>query len=120
MSDVVLLIEDDFDLLWMINKLLSLHNYEVLTAVTGTQGLDLFSRHAQQICAVVLDLTLPDMDGEQLLKELKKPFPDLPVIITSGLEDLGQKKRLSKIGASAYLTKPFDLNRLVEVLKQVS
>ncbi len=116
----VLIIEDDFDLVWMINKLLEIQGYEVLTAVTASQGIDFFCRYAFQIKAVVLDLTLPDARGEDIVFEIFKVFPEMPVIITTGFEDRKQKTKLLHRGVAAYLVKPYDLSKLVRILTELN
>lgn len=116
----VLIIEDDFDLLWMIKKTLSLSGFEVLTAVTAQQGIEAFSRYIFDVQAIVLDLTLPDMDGETIMSEIFKVMPKIPVIITTGSEDRAQQRKLEKMGAYAYLIKPFDLTRLIQILTKIS
>ncbi len=116
----ILIIEDDFDLVWMINKLLEIQGYEVLTAVTASQGIDFFSRYAFQIKAVVVDLTLPDARGEDVVAEIFKVFPKMPVIITSGFEDRTQRTKLIDRGVAAYLVKPYDLNNLVKILTELN
>ncbi|RMG62034.1 MAG: response regulator [Calditrichaeota bacterium] len=118
MASKILIIEDDFDLVWMIRKLLDVKGYEVLTAVTAEQGIDQFSRHIFDIQLVLLDLTLPDMEGETVLQEIFKVRPEIPVIITTGSEDRSQQRRLEASGIYAYLVKPFDLTRLVELIEQ--
>ncbi|RMF60267.1 MAG: response regulator [Calditrichaeota bacterium] len=115
-SKIVLVIEDDFDLLWLISKLLHFHGYKVLTAVTASQGLDFFSRNAFKLNAVILDLTLPDASGEELAEEILKVFPEMPIIITTGEDDIAQKNALLNKGVKAYLVKPFDLNSLITIL----
>jgi len=100
---LILIVEDDFDLLWMIQKLLTLSGFQCLTA--------------EEIGAVVLDLSLPDQSGELLAKEFLELSPDLPIIVTTGFEDREQRRILEKMGIFAYLIKPFDLTQLVDTLK---
>src|SRR4030042_2178955 len=110
----ILVIEDDYDLLFMIKKLLEIKGFTVLTAITGSEGKKKFRKYAKQIRSVILDLSLPDQDGKQICKELRKKYPLLPIIITTGSEDLSQKSELDQIGINAYLRKPFDLNELLK------
>jgi len=109
----VLVIEDDYDLLFMIKKLLEVHGFKVLTAITGKEGRRKFRKYSSRIRSVILDLSLPDQDGKHICQELRKKYPSLSIIITSGSEDQNQKSELEKIGIDAYLRKPFDLNDLL-------
>ena len=110
----VLVIEDDYDLLYMIKKLLELNGFKVLTANTGKEGKRKFRKYSSRIRSVILDLTLPDQDGKHICQEFRQKHPELPIIITSGSEDQLQKSELEEIGIEAYLRKPFDLNDLLK------
>ncbi len=110
----VLVIEDDYDLLYMIKKLLEINGFKVLTANTGREGRRKFRKYSSRIRSVILDLTLPDQDGKHICQEIRKKYPELSIIITSGSEDQLQKSELEEIGIDAYLRKPFDLNDLLK------
>lgn len=114
----ILIIEDDFDLLWMLKKLLTTLGYPILTAVTGAQGIEVFSRNIFDIGVIVLDLSLPDQDGEVIVQEIFKVIPDIPIIITTGSEDRIQLNRLERSGIKKILVKPFDLQQLSEVVSE--
>ena len=110
----VLVIEDDYDLLYMIKKLLELNGFNVLTANTGKEGQRKFRKYSPRIRSVILDLSLPDQDGKHICKEFRQKKPELPIIITTGSEDQLQKSELEEIGIDAFLRKPFDLNDLLK------
>ena len=112
----VLVIEDDYDLLYMIKKLLEVNGFKVLTAITGKEGRRKFRKYSSRIRSVILDLSLPDQDGKHICQEFRKKYPKLSIIITSGSEDQQQKSELEKIGINGYLRKPFDLNDLLKTL----
>lgn len=114
----ILIVEDDFDLLWMLKKLLSSQGYAILTAVTAAQGIEVFSRNVLDIGAIIVDLSLPDQDGEVVINEIFKVTPDIPVIITTGSEDKAQLRRLEQSGIKEILVKPFDLNRLSQIVSE--
>jgi len=112
----VLVIEDDYDLLYMIKKMLELNGFKVLTANTGSEGRRKFRKYSSRICSVILDLSLPDQDGKHICREFRRNDPDLSIIITSGSEDQLQKSELEEIGIDAYLRKPFDLKELLKFI----
>lgn len=114
----ILIVEDDFDLLWMLKKLLTTLGYPILTAVTGAQGIEVFSRNIFDIGVIVMDLSLPDQDGEIIVQEIFKVMPDIPIIITTGSEDKTQLNRLERSGIKKILVKPFDLQQLSEVVSE--
>ena len=78
--------------------------YQVLTAGTCSQGMMVFSSHQPDL--VVLDLGLPDMDGEELLRKIRQSST-VPVIVLSARTDERDKISALDLGANDYITKPF-------------
>ncbi len=113
----VLYIEDNLANLALMERLLT-HRADVtlIPAMQGRLGLDLARRHRPAL--VLLDLHLPDIGGEQVLRELRAD-PDVgrvPVVVISADATPGQERRLLGAGADAYLSKPFDVPALLELL----
>ena len=109
----ILVIEDDYDLLFMIKKLLEINGYKVLTAISGKEGKQKFRQYSRQLRSVILDLSLPDQDGKRICQEFRRKKPKLSIIITTGSEDRRQQSELEAIGIDAFLRKPFDLQELL-------
>jgi CheY-like chemotaxis protein len=88
----------------------------LLTATAGLEGLELVRRHRPDL--VLLDLHLPDVDGAEVLRRLQADpaTATVPVVMVSADATPGQIERLLAAGAQDYLTKPFDLTRLLEAL----
>ena len=84
--------------------------YDVLTAENGRLGLE---RAVGSVDLVVLDLQLPDMSGMEVLQNLKRTRPGLPVIMLTGVTDIQQAVEATKFGAYNYLTKPFENDHLL-------
>jgi len=84
----------------------------VLTAQDGMDALEQLARSSVDL--VITDLNMPKLDGFGLLRALRSDagFSDLPVIILSSLSSADEKERGKKMGASAYLVKPFDQKRI--------
>lgn len=84
--------------------------YSIDLAYTGKDGL----RHAQstKYDTILLDLNLPDIDGEEICRELRKSKIDIPIIIISGKDQVGDKVSLLDMGADDYVTKPFNMHEL--------
>jgi two-component system KDP operon response regulator KdpE len=120
----VLLVEDDRELRRKLQGALAVEGYEVLTAASLSEGLALL-QHAQReglapqappMDLVILDLGLPDGDGENLLASLRKRHA-LPVLVISARQADGQKIRLLDAGADDYLVKPFSVGELLARLR---
>jgi len=116
----VLLVEDDRELRATLREALAVEGHEVFTAASLSEGLALV-RHAARpgagaddpgIDLVVLDLGLPDGDGEALLAALRRRH-STPVLVISARQTEGQKIRLLDAGADDYLVKPFSVGELL-------
>lgn len=114
---VVLHIEDNLSNLTLIERVLAQRSgVEVIAAMQGRLGLELAREH--QPALVLLDLHLPDMDGEQVLQRLRDDpaTASIPVVIVSADATPGQVQRLLSAGALAYLTKPIDVREVLRYL----
>ena len=114
---VVLYIEDNLSNLQLLERILKRHaDIKLLSAMQGSTGLELAFQHLPHL--ILLDLHLPGMDGEEVLRRLREnpATRHIPVIILSADATPGQVKRLKQMGASAYLTKPFDINEFLKIL----
>jgi two-component system KDP operon response regulator KdpE len=113
----VLLVEDDRELRTTLRDALALEGFELLTAASLSEGMALLA-HAPRtdggppVDLVILDLMLPDGDGEALLAALRRRHA-LPVLVISAREAEGQKVRLLDAGADDYLVKPFGVGELL-------
>ncbi|MCA0375961.1 MAG: response regulator transcription factor [Gemmatimonadetes bacterium] len=103
----ILVIEDNEMLAAGICSNLQFEGYRVRTALTGRDGLQ--QAHAQRDDLIVLDLMLPDIDGFQVLRELRERGVATPVLVLTALGDESDKVRGFRFGADDYVTKPFGL-----------
>jgi two-component system, cell cycle response regulator CtrA len=101
----ILLIEDDPGIAHIIEKFLSLSDLKVITARLGQTGIDLTK--VQNFDLVILDLSLPDMDGFDVLRILRENGNNVPVIVLTGQGAPENKVLGFGIGADDYVTKPF-------------
>lgn len=93
------------------------YGYEVLTAVDGRQGLDIFQSEHKRIQLVLLDLNMPEIGGCDLFEKMLEIDPDVRVIITSGYrENYGHREVLLK--AKRYLQKPYELYELEKAVRE--
>ena len=107
----ILVVEDDVDIHNFIKKVLEKENYEVISAYLG-RDIDLLLEN-NNIDLVLLDLMLPDISGEEILKKIK----DIPVIVISAKIASEDKVNVLSNGANDYITKPFDVNELLARIK---
>ena len=95
-------------------------DYVMHFAVSGEQALERLAGEIQPtLVAVLSDINMPGMDGLTLLDEVKKRFPDLPVMMVTAYGDDERRRRAGELGASDFLTKPVDFDRLKAQLREL-
>ncbi len=106
-SGKVLVVDDEEVVRMVTEEILKSFGFEVLTAVDGRQGVDLYAKHAETITAVVLDMTMPNMNGEEAFREIRKIRGDARVLLVSGYSEQEATTRFSGKGLAGFLQKPF-------------
>ena len=110
MSQRILIVEDNADLALGLKNNLEIEGYEVMVAADGRAGLD--TARGESLDLIILDLTLPEMDGLRVLSELRAEGQSLPVLILTARGEETDKVRGLKLGADDYMTKPFGVLEL--------
>jgi DNA-binding response OmpR family regulator len=113
----VLIAEDDPDTLVILRVNLNAAGFEPILASDGHTALARIK--AEQPDAVLLDVLLPGIDGWQVLEALHAMGDPVPVIMCSAKDNIYDLKKAQDLGAVAYLVKPFDIDRLVDVTTEV-
>lgn len=113
-SKLILIVDDDIFVSQMVAERLKVEGYAAMTAATGKEAVA--SLVAFRPACVLLDLTLPDMSGFEVLKRIKAFRPSLPVIIVTGNHDESEGRRAIELGARDYITKPIDFIYLLNEL----
>ena len=116
----VLVIDDDAMLRGFLREVLDQAGYQVFAAANGNEGTDLFARHRPDL--VLTDIVMPEKEGMELIMELRRDHPDLPIIAMSGGNAGFSGSYLtvaSKLGASATLAKPFTASQLLMAIAQL-
>lgn len=106
----ILLVEDDLEISELLSKYLSRYQMEVISYAHPQSALDSFSIESYDL--VLLDLTLPDIDGLDVCKAIRQKS-DIPIIISSARSDLTDKVVALELGADDYLPKPYEPRELV-------
>ncbi|MDX6381736.1 MAG: hypothetical protein QOI57_2760, partial [Rubrobacteraceae bacterium] len=119
-SSTLLYIEDNLANLGLVEAILSERaGITLLSALQGRMGLDLAREHCPDL--ILLDLHLPDITGDEVLKQLQSQprTRDIPVIVISADVTPGRVERLTQAGARDYLTKPLDVEQFLEAIDEV-
>ena len=122
MSVSILVVDDEPDVadlsLQRFRREARAGTYVMHFAASGEEALERLAGEIKPELIVVLsDINMPGMDGLTLLDEVRRRFPDLPVMMVTAYGDDERRRRASELGASEFLTKPVDFDRLKEQLR---
>ena len=103
----------------LCRRMLSRLGFEVLTAGDGEEAIEIFRENPDEIAAVILDLSMPRMDGLTAFEELRKIDPGIRVILSSGYSKETATARFAARGLTGFLEKPYRIDQLGEELGRV-
>jgi CheY-like chemotaxis protein len=108
MSDLLLIIEDNAQNLYLMRFLLEKNGFAVIGAESGPEGIRMALRHKPQ--AILLDIQLPGMDGYAVARELKKhsELARTPIVAVTSYAMVGDRERVLAAGATGYIEKPIN------------
>ena len=107
----ILIVEDNVDIHNLIKEVLEKEHYRVLSSYTGTEAMKIVEN--ERIDLILLDLMLPEINGEEIVKKVK----DIPIIIISAKISTEDKVNVLLNGANDYITKPFNVEELLARIK---
>ena len=111
----LLIVDDEQEFAATLLARLELRNFDVTTVASGTEAIAAVEEAMPDV--MVLDLKMPDLDGLEVLAQLRKKYSDLKVIILTGHGSFEAGREGMELGAFDYLMKPVDLNKLIEVVR---
>ena len=112
----LLIVDDEVEFLDSIAQRLEMRGFDITKAINGEEAVE--ATRVKKFDLALLDLKMPGMDGKQVLEILKKEHKYLEVIILTGHGSLESAVECTKLGAFSYLPKPYELEELLEILKQ--
>ena len=118
-ADTVLIVDDEEILRAVCTEMFKELGFEVLTANGGVEALQIFREQGGRIILVLLDYSMPGMDGVALFRELRKGGPHVPVLLASGYGEAEVAVRFKGLDLNGYIQKPFNMNRLGDEVRRV-
>ncbi len=115
MNNRILAVDDDKDILKVLKANLELHGYDVYTAENWTEGRESLSVYMPDL--IILDVMLPDGDGTEICRDVRKEMPDIPIIMLTAKDKVSDKVFGLESGADDYVVKPFETLELVARIK---
>ncbi|MCB8981914.1 MAG: response regulator [Ardenticatenaceae bacterium] len=119
LASTVLVIDDQETLLTVVLDMLTAKGMNVLTARSGREGIRVFQENAQTIDVVLLDMKMPDLNGDEVFAELEALDPKVRVIITTGYEEREALARFNGQQKVAFIQKPYRFKILVEMIAAI-
>ena len=118
-TGLALVVDDEETVRAVTARTLESLGFKPLTATDGAEGVRLFREHAGELRLVMLDLTMPHMDGEETYRELHRINPAVPVVLMSGFTEKDTIDRFAGKKLAGFIQKPFDRPRLQSKLREV-
>jgi CheY-like chemotaxis protein len=115
-SGTIMVVDDEAAVRNVTRIILERAGFSVLTAANGREAIKLFQKHAGKIACVILDLTMPHMNGEEAYRELRRISSDVPVIMASGYNEQEIAKHFTEQDPPEFIGKPFEPNALMAKL----
>jgi two-component system, NtrC family, response regulator AtoC len=112
----ILIVDDEINMRLVLSAMLKKEGYEIASASDGREALQILK--SSKIAAVVSDLKMPDIDGMELLSRISEKYPEVPVIMITAHGTVATAVEALKKGALDYITKPFDLDELKNVISK--
>lgn len=118
-SETIMIVEDEDMLRDILETVLTRRGYSVVMAKNGREALELYDRKKDDIHAVITDLGLPELGGDEVFMRIKSDTPAAKIIVASGFIDPEVRSRLSEAGAKHFIQKPYVPSEILRTLRTV-
>jgi CheY-like chemotaxis protein len=115
----ILIVDDEVNVRNVTSRLIEGLGFRTLEAADGIEAIRLYREHAREILCVLMDLTMPRLDGEETFRELRKLQPDVRVLLMSGYNEQDAIARFVGKGLAGFIQKPFVLKELEQQLQRL-
>jgi len=116
-STTILAVDDEPNIIGSY-ELIFENNYKILSTIRGKEALEIIEK--ENVDVVILDIGLPDINGIDILRYIKKLDKDIDVIMVTAEKDPDTVQKAMKLGACDYITKPFDVDELLASVKKAA
>ena len=116
-SGTVLVVDDEESMLVMTRIMMEKMGFTVLTAMDGLESVEVFGNHYKDIVLVLLDITMPRLNGDDAFWELRKIRDDIPVLLLSGYGEQILSRQLLEAGGTDFIQKPYAMAELIEKMQ---
>lgn len=113
-GELILIVDDESTVRQITKASLEEHNYKTLVASDGIEAIALYAQHSKEICVVLIDMMMPNLDGLNAIRTMKALNSEVKIIASSGLSN--NRQQLMALGAKAFLLKPYTAQELLQTL----
>ena len=118
-SETILIVDDEDMIIDVGQALLKRMGYQVITAKSGEEALEVVHRIGPSIDLVILDMIMPGMDGGRTFDGIRETCPEIPIMLASGYAINGQAQKIMNRGCNGFIQKPFSVSELSQKVRQV-
>jgi len=112
----ILMVDDQPGIRILLNEIFEKEGYQTFQAANGVNALQIVKEEVPDL--VILDMKIPEMDGLEILKRIKRDDPKIPVIIMTAYGELSVIQEAISLGAFTHFAKPFDIDEVIATVKQ--
>jgi PAS domain S-box-containing protein len=117
-AKTILVIDDEQDIAMMAQEMLESGNYKALVELNPLRGIEVYKAHRSEIDMVLVDLTMPEMSGKEVVDALQTIDPKVKIIISSGYSEFEMLKKIGSAKVSAFIQKPYRLQSLLTMVER--
>lgn len=118
-TGIILVVDDEEAVRGLVRRMLEMMGFTVRTACDGREGVNVFRNEAQQIQLVLLDMTMPHLDGPETFRELRRLRNDVKVVLSSGYNEHSAISQFAGKGLVGFIQKPYSYDELQGVVRKV-
>ena len=114
----IFIVDDDKSIRWVLEKALTKVNFNVFCFENAESMINNFDKNEPSV--IISDIRMPGLNGIDMMEKIKREYPHIPIIIMTAFSDLETTVKSLKKGAYEYITKPFDLDEIISLVKKAS
>jgi two-component system cell cycle sensor histidine kinase/response regulator CckA len=118
-TGTVLVVDDETSVLEIVSRMVERLGFKILTAADGQEAVEVFREHADEITCVLIDLTMPRMDGGEACLEIQKIRRDAVIILSSGYNESELSERFDGYDFAGFVPKPYKMKDLRKIMQEV-
>lgn len=119
MSKLVLIVDDELLIRTLFSRLIDKLGYTTMTASNGAEAIDVFTENKDKIDAVILDMVMPDINGDKVFKHLREIKPGIKILLSTGYSEDDSIDELLTNGNASFIQKPFTIDSITPVLQEL-